>query len=97
MISALENLGWWAGVIVGGLLALVILMKWAQRRGFYRQLRMARVSVHDLKQMMDRGDAPLVIDARSATARNRDPHRIPGAVTLDDPLEGGREIVVYCT
>jgi len=97
VLLALENLGWWSGIILGALLALVILVKYAQRRGFYKQLRMARVSVDELKQMMDRGEAPLIIDARSEGARNREPHRIPGAVTVDDTLTAGREIVVYCT
>jgi membrane protein DedA with SNARE-associated domain len=97
VLVGLENLGWWAGVILGVLLAIVILAKWAQRRGFYKQLRMLRVSIDELKTMIDRGEAPLIIDARSATARKRDPRRIPGAITIDDDLPAGREIVVYCT
>ena len=97
IILGLENLGWWAGIILGLLLALFIVMKYAQRRGFYKQLRMARVSVQELKGMIDRGEAPLIIDARSESARNREPHRIPGALTVDDSLQTGREIVVYCT
>jgi hypothetical protein len=78
-------------------LALVVIIKWAQRRGFYKQLRMARVSIEELKEMIDRGEAPLVIDARSASARSRDPRRIPNAITVDDTMPAGREIVVYCT
>jgi len=97
VLLGLENLGWWAGVILGALLALVIVVKYAQRRGFYKQLRMARVSVDELKRMIDRGEAPLIIDARSESARNREPQRIPGAITVDDSLQAGREIVVYCT
>ena len=97
ILLALENLGWWAAVILAALLALVVVAKWAQRRRFYKQLRMARVTVDELKTMIDRGDAPLIIDARSAAARKRDPRRIPGALTPDDTLPAGREIVVYCT
>jgi hypothetical protein len=60
---------------------------------------MARVSVHELKEMMDRGVHPLIVDARSEGARKRDPQRIPSAVTLEgfEDLGPGREIVVYCT
>jgi len=97
VFRALENLGWWAIVIVGFGLALVVVVKWAQRRGFYRQLRMARVTIDELKQMIDRGAAPLVIDARSASARERDRRRIPSAITVDDTMPSGREIIVYCT
>ena len=94
---ALENLGWWAVVIVGFGLALVVIMKWAQRRGFYKQLRMARVSIDELKEMMERGEAPLIIDARSVSARERDRRRIPSAITVDDTMPAGRAIIVYCT
>ena len=97
VIAALESLGWWSAVVLGFLLALVIAFKWAQRRGFYKQLRMARVSVGELKTMMDRGESPLIIDARSPGARKRDPRRIQGAVSVSDPLPEGVEIVVYCT
>ena len=94
---ALENLGWWAIVILGFGLALVIIIKWAQRRGFYRQLRMARVTPDELKEMIARGEAPLVVDARSPSARSRDRRRIPRAITVDDSMPTGREIIVYCT
>jgi len=97
VLTGLENLGWWALLILGLALALVILAKWAQRRGFYKQLRMARVSIDELKEMIDRGEAPLIIDARSVSARTRDPRRIPNAITVEDTMPGGREIVVYCT
>jgi membrane protein DedA with SNARE-associated domain len=94
---ALENLGWWSVALVAFALALVIIVKWAQRREFYKQLRMARVSIQELKDMLDRGQAPMIIDARSETARHRDRRRIPSAITVQDTMPAGREIVVYCT
>lgn len=94
---ALEQLGWWSVTLVASVLALVIAIKWAERRGFYKQLRMARVSIDELKEMLERGNAPLIIDARSETARQRDRRRIPSAITIDDTMPAGREIVVYCT
>lgn len=105
VLNALENLGWWAVVIVLTTVALFIALKWMQRRSLYKRLRMARVSVHDLKRMIEEGTAPMIVDARSAAARNRDPRRIPTAVvveagTLDqrfDALPPDREIIVYCT
>src|SRR6266550_6823750 len=99
VILALENLGGWAVAIVAVVISIFIFFKWAQRQNFYKQLRMARVSVHELKELMDRGVHPLIVDARSETARKREPRRIPTAVTLDvfDSLGAGREIVVYCT
>jgi len=97
VLTALENLGWWAVLIVVLALFLVVVVKWAERRSFYKQLRMARVSIHELKDMMDRGNAPLIVDARSSSARAHDPRRIPNAITVEDTMPAGREIVVYCT
>ena len=52
-----------------------------------------------MKELMDSGIRPLIVDARSESARNRDPSRIPTAVILEgfDSLRSGREIIVYCT
>jgi membrane protein DedA with SNARE-associated domain len=99
VIGALENLGGWAVGLVAFIVALFIFVKWAQRRNFYRQLRMARVSVHELKDLLDRGEKPLIVDARSESARKRDPRRIPTAVAFEsfNGSGAGREIVVYCT
>jgi hypothetical protein len=97
----LENLGWWAVMVVLFAVGLVVVLKWSQRRGFYKQLRMARITVDELKSMIDRGESPLIVDARSAGARSRDARLIPNAVVIhDDTLDAlpkEREIIVYCT
>lgn len=105
VLRSLENLGWWAFVIVGSLVALVVLVKWAQRRRFYHQLRMARIHPHELKAAFDRGERPIVLDARSDSLRKRDPRRIPTAIGAEPgQIKGAlehvaphREIVLYCT
>ncbi len=105
ILAALQNLGWWAVVFVVCALALIIAAKWWQRISFLRQLRVARVSPAELKAMLDRGEQPIVVDARSATARTIDPRRIPGAVSgnIDElgsqlaHLPPHAEIVLYCT
>src|SRR5207253_8794709 len=56
-LDSLENLGGWAVVIVCGLLALIIFIKWAQRRSFYKQLRMSRITVDELKALIDSGSS----------------------------------------
>jgi membrane protein DedA with SNARE-associated domain len=105
VLLALENLGWWAVVVIALIVGLWILAKWWQRLGFYKQLRMARIHVHELKEMFDRGEAPVVLDVRTPTVRKRDPRRIPGAIVAEaDAIDGriehlppDREIVLYCT
>jgi membrane protein DedA with SNARE-associated domain len=105
VLTHLENLGFWAGAIVGAALALVILWKWWQRRRVRKILRLARISVAELKRLMDSGNAPTIVDVRNRSAPLHDPRRIPGALKMtieeiDDrlgELPRDREIVLYCT
>jgi len=92
-----------AGVLI--LLAAYIAFKWWERRRFYRMLRMARISVADLYELIQVGAAPVIIDVRSVTARELEPRWIPGAlhVPLQDvarqlkELPRDRDIILYCT
>lgn len=77
--------------------------KWWQRVRFNRQLRMDRIGVDELRQRLDGGESPVVIDVRPAAAR-ADDGAIPGALvaTLADAdrlareLPADREVVIYC-
>jgi rhodanese-related sulfurtransferase len=68
-------------------------------------LRMARISVAELYQLMEAQLAPMIVDVRSQSARALDPRRIPGALHLPldqvsahvRELPRDRDIVVYCT
>jgi membrane protein DedA with SNARE-associated domain len=105
VIAFLEQMGPRALLIVGAVLVLFVLMKWYQRRRFYRTLRMARIGVEELRELIGRGAEPLVLDVRSEGERRRQPHRIPGArpietEAVDRDLAGvpaGSEIILYCT
>jgi membrane protein DedA with SNARE-associated domain len=105
VLLALENLGWWGLLLVGSALAIVIVVKWMQRVQFLKQLRLARIRPSDLKELIDSGASPVVVDVRSAAARKRDRRRIPTAiVTHTDSIEQDlaglaphTEIVLYCT
>ena len=104
-LERLEDLGWWAFVIVGSLLLLFMIFKWAQRQQFYRELRMARMTVHELKNLIENGNDPIVLDVRTARVRTRDPRRIPNArvLTVEEidahvsELPHDQDIVLYCT
>jgi membrane protein DedA with SNARE-associated domain len=105
VLIRLEALGGWAVLFVASVLALVVIGKWVQRQRFIRQLRMARVSVDELKAMFDRGAAPVVLDVRTGSSRRSDPHRIPTAIVADSgqivrrvqDLRPDAEIILYCT
>ena len=105
IVDRLENLGGWAIVLVASALVLFVIVKWTQRMRFLKQLRVARIHPEQLKSMFDLGTTPLIVDARSAGARKRDPRYIPTAIVASpealieqlrdaDPT---REIVLYCT
>jgi len=105
VIAAMASLGSGALVLVGIALAAFIAVKWWQRSRFYKMLRMARISVEDLRRLMDEGKSPVVVDVRTAGARGRDPRRIPGAAVMEAAeldtrlveLPRDREIILYCT
>lgn len=98
---------------VGGTAALVLLLllacyiayRWWERRRFYAALNMARISVEELRQQMEEGGAPVIVDVRSTTAQTLELRRIPGAlhVPVQDAarhlseLPRDREIILYCT
>ena len=105
VLGALARLGGWAPVVGVILLGAFVGGKWVQRRRFYRSLRMARISVNELKRLIDVGANPVVFDVRTATARQRDPQRIPGALAFDPSqmdavaaeLPDEREVILYCS
>jgi membrane protein DedA with SNARE-associated domain/rhodanese-related sulfurtransferase len=104
VLAALAGLGGWAPVLGVTLLAAFVGWKWAQRRRFYRSLRMARISVNELKRLIDLGANPVVFDVRTTIARERDPQRIPGAIAFDQSqvdavvakLPDESEVILYC-
>lgn len=105
VLRSLTSLGGSAFVILGIALAIFVAVKWWQRRRFYKMLRMARVTVEELRAMIDEGKSPVVLDVRTSGARAADPRRLPGASVLDaseldarlSELPRDREIILYCT
>jgi membrane protein DedA with SNARE-associated domain/rhodanese-related sulfurtransferase len=87
------------------LLCAYVGYKWWERRRFYMMLRMARISVAELHQLIQTGLQPLIIDVRSPGARALEPHWIPGALHISLPdvnlhlkdLPKDRDIILYCT
>lgn len=105
VLDVLASFGSGALVFVGSVLGLFILWKYAQRRRFYRALRMARISPEEVSGLIARGESPVILDVRTSRAREADPRRIPGARSLElSGVEAGvsdlprdREIILYCT
>jgi rhodanese-related sulfurtransferase len=101
----LDRWGGIAGEVILGLLFGYIGYKWWERAKFYRTLRMARIDVSALYDLIQAGARPTIIDVRSPTARALEPRWIPGAIHVPvdamaqhiADLPKDREIVVYCT
>jgi membrane protein DedA with SNARE-associated domain/rhodanese-related sulfurtransferase len=93
------------GLIVLALLVFIAL-KWWDRRRFFNELRMARITVPELAALLDSGAAPgtgpIVLDVRSLVSQNEG--RIPGAITVDEKTvevripdaDSDREVILYC-
>jgi membrane protein DedA with SNARE-associated domain/rhodanese-related sulfurtransferase len=105
LLIRLDQIG---SMAFGGALILLgayVGYKWWERRRFYTMLRMARISVAELHQLIQSGTQPLVIDVRSPSARALEPRWIPGALHISLPdvdvhlkgLPKDRDIILYCT
>jgi len=106
VIARLEGYGTVAIILVGALLAAYVAFKWWERRRFYRALRLARITVEELRSLIEGGKQPVVVDVRSEVSRKADSRFIPGALTIDPAAEidarlrqlpKDRDIVFYCT
>lgn len=103
VIGTLAEFGKFGVVGVIAALGLYMLAKWFRRQLFIRQLRMDRITVDELRQLIDDGQDVTVLDVRPQEVRAQD-GIIPGALAAHpadgDPVLAGRsreaEIVVYC-
>jgi membrane protein DedA with SNARE-associated domain/rhodanese-related sulfurtransferase len=103
VLSVLAELGYWGVALLAAALAVFIVVKLWQRYALLRELRLSRISVPELKELLDRGRAPVIIDALAPASRQRE-GIIPGALPVEAlRLESGSasvpldaEVVVYC-
>jgi membrane protein DedA with SNARE-associated domain/rhodanese-related sulfurtransferase len=102
---ALASIGGSALELVAALLAGYIGFKLWQRHTLLRELRMARITVDELRQKQDAGEDVVILDLRSSAALQEDPSLIQGAIHLNlDDIERhrfdvprDRDVVVYCS
>jgi rhodanese-related sulfurtransferase len=106
VLAVLAEAGHWGLIALIVALALFIAVKALQRYQLIRSLRMSRVSVDELNDLLAEGAPPLIVDVRSLSSQKRG--RIPGAVWIDshafdESLRArgltdriGQEVIVYC-
>jgi membrane protein DedA with SNARE-associated domain/rhodanese-related sulfurtransferase len=103
--AALARIGGSALSLILGLALLYIAFKYWQRHRLLRELRMARITVNELRQKLDAGENMVILDLRSSAALTEDPTIIQGAihVSLDDfekrqiEIPRDRDVIVYCS
>jgi len=84
-----------------GLLAAYIAMRAWQRHMFLKQLRMDRITVPELYELMEQGTQPVILDTRLREVRAYEGH-IPTSIFVGPALEGvvsiSREadVILYC-
>jgi len=108
----IDQIGAAIGRIGGSALSLIIVLavlyvayKYWQRQRLLHELRMARITVDELRQKLEAGEAPLIFDLRSSAAVAQDPTLIQGAIHLSmeeieqrvSEFPRDRDIVVYCS
>ncbi len=105
IIGALTGLGGDALGLVAGLVAVYIAYKYFQRHRLLSELRMTRITVDQLHQMLEAGEKPIILDLRSLAELQQNPSVIPGArlTTMDDlelrpqEIPRDRDIILYCS
>lgn len=103
--DALASIGGKAFALLAGAVAVYIGFKYWQRKRLLRDLRMARITVDELRRKQEAGEKLLVLDLRSLVEQEQDPSRIPGSLSmrLDEidrrqhELPRDRDIVLYCS
>jgi membrane protein DedA with SNARE-associated domain/rhodanese-related sulfurtransferase len=102
-LDTLQSLGKWGLVLIIAGFAAWIATKWWRRILFVKQLRMDRVTVEELKTLLDANEIGVVLDVRSRLSQEAS-GRIPGARAIDikniakglNDVPRGGEVVVYC-
>ena len=104
LLETLANVGLLTGGVALALFAVYLGVRWVRRRGVLLALAMPRLSVAELRAMLDAGAMPTVVDVRSATSVRLDPRRVPGAIAIELREIGRRAgelrkdfaVVLYC-
>lgn len=104
VLDILSTMGSTALMVLGVLLLLFVSFKYIERKRFHQSVAIDRITMEDLKKLMEQGKQPVMIDARSATSQMLDP-AVPGALLFNGgelnaeiaALSKDAHIIVYCS
>lgn len=103
LLDVLAQMGKWGSIFVALVLTVFIASKWWQRYRFMKSLRMARITVNELDDLLQQGNKPVIIDVRPKHLQLDG--KIPGAITLAaDSIDEisidsstDEEVILYCS
>lgn len=105
LLALMSTFGAFALAALAVLFVIYLGVRYLRRRAFLREVGMSRISVGELRELIEAGAQPIVIDVRSDVGRSLDSRRIPGALGVDlaglkrpliATLPRDRDIVLYC-
>jgi membrane protein DedA with SNARE-associated domain/rhodanese-related sulfurtransferase len=99
VLEELESLGRYALVVLIGALLAFAASKWWKRRQFMQVNRMERISIDELKALIDGGSPPAILDVRPPEQRQHYGWIAgdqPAHDAMDLPIATNTEVVVYC-
>jgi membrane protein DedA with SNARE-associated domain/rhodanese-related sulfurtransferase len=105
VLFLLASAGTVAIEVIAAALIAYVLVKWWQRRKLLLSLRLARITVNELHQLIEQGAKPVVVDVRSPAGRMVDTRVIPGALMADlrrveqdlEHVPIDQDVVIYCS
>jgi len=104
VLDFMTEFGTIAAVAIVIVLATIVIYRYLRRRWMLSDRYAPRIAVNELRELIRRGESPIVIDVRSSVAMLADSRRVPGAIvaTLAQlpvaalELPRDREVVLYC-
>lgn len=105
LLNVMEELGTIGVLAACILLVAYVAVRYWRRYRFGKTIRMLRITAEELRALMQREEAPFIVDLRGEPERIRDGRSIPGALTLSledlhpmrDHFPRDRDIVFYCS
>jgi len=105
ILGSFGRIGGSALTLLIAVAVLFIVYKFWQRQRLLHELRMARITASEVREMLKAGQTPLIFDLRSNAAVEEDPVVIQGAIHVGieeiesrlSELPKDRDIVVYCS
>lgn len=103
LMNILAEMGKWGTLLVASALLFFIATKWWERQRFIKDLRMARISVAELNDLLLNGNTPVILDTRAPQLISDG--WIPGAQFASlDSLDGlnleikeNEPVILYCS